>query len=70
MFIAVTMYEVFVPVKIHVVVFWIMTPCSLMDGYQCFGGIYYNHFQVADLPDTVSQFRGSQYELITVNAQI
>jgi hypothetical protein len=28
-------------VKIHIVVSWVMTPCSLVGGYQCFGGTYY-----------------------------
>jgi hypothetical protein len=22
------------------VVFWVVTPCSLVGGYQCFGGLY------------------------------
>jgi hypothetical protein len=25
-------------VKIHIVVVWVMTPCSLVGGYQRFGG--------------------------------
>jgi hypothetical protein len=26
-------------------VFWVVTPCGLTDGYQRFGGIYCRHFQ-------------------------
>jgi len=32
--------QVFVTVKIHIVVFWAMTPCSLVCGYQTFRGIF------------------------------
>jgi hypothetical protein len=32
-------------VKIQVVVFWVVTPCSDMVGYQCFGGLCYLHLQ-------------------------
>jgi hypothetical protein len=32
--------EVFTAVKIHLVVFLDMTWCSLVDEYQCFGGLY------------------------------
>jgi hypothetical protein len=31
--------------KMAVVVFWIATPCSLVGGYQRFGGIYHLHLQ-------------------------
>ena len=31
--------QVFMTVKIHIVVFWAMRPCSLVCGYQIFGGI-------------------------------
>jgi hypothetical protein len=30
--------EVFTPVKIQVVVFWVVTLCSNVEGYHCFGG--------------------------------
>jgi hypothetical protein len=29
--------EVFSAVKVHIVVFWVMTPCSLVGDYQSFG---------------------------------
>jgi hypothetical protein len=29
--------EVFTVVKTWIVVFWVVTPCSVVDGYQCFG---------------------------------
>jgi hypothetical protein len=31
-------FEVFTAVKIHIVVFWVLTPCSLIDRRRCFGG--------------------------------
>jgi hypothetical protein len=38
--------EVFAAVKITTIVFWVMTPCSLVGGHQRFGGIYCLHLQV------------------------
>jgi hypothetical protein len=32
--------------KMEIVVFWIVTPCILVDGYRTFGEMYYNHFQI------------------------
>jgi hypothetical protein len=32
------MFEVFMMVKIQVEVFWVVTPCNVAVGYQCFGG--------------------------------
>jgi hypothetical protein len=37
--------EVFTPMKIQVMVFWVVTPCSNMVGYQRFEGFSYLHFQ-------------------------
>jgi len=37
--------EVFA-VKFHVVVFWVMTPCSVVVLYQRFGGLCRLHLQV------------------------
>jgi hypothetical protein len=31
--------------SINIVVFYVMTPCSLVSRYQHFGGIYYLHLQ-------------------------
>jgi hypothetical protein len=31
--------ELFTLMKFHITVFWIMTPCSYVVGYQCFGGL-------------------------------
>jgi len=39
-------YEVFTAVKIQVKVVWIVTPCSIMVGYKCFGGPCCLHFRV------------------------
>jgi len=36
-------FEVFTMVKIQVEVFWVVTPCSVVTGYQCFGGSCYFH---------------------------
>jgi hypothetical protein len=30
----------------HIIVIWVMMPCSLIDGHQCFGGSYCLHIQV------------------------
>jgi hypothetical protein len=30
---------------LYMVVFWFVTPCRLVCGYQRFGGTYYFHFQ-------------------------
>jgi hypothetical protein len=37
--------EVFMPMKIWIVVFWVMTSCSLTNGYQHFRGMYRLHLQ-------------------------
>jgi hypothetical protein len=34
-------FKTFMVVNIRIVVLWVMTPCSLMGGYQHFGGTYY-----------------------------
>jgi hypothetical protein len=39
-------YKVFTAVNIHIVVFLIMTPCSLIGGYQYFGGMCASTFSV------------------------
>jgi hypothetical protein len=31
--------------KVYIVVFCVITTCSLTDGYQRFGGTYYHHLQ-------------------------
>jgi len=31
-------FELFTPLKIQVVVFWVLTPCSVVAGYQRFRG--------------------------------
>jgi len=36
-------FEVFTAVKIEVEFFWVVTPCSVMVGYQHFGGPYCMH---------------------------
>jgi hypothetical protein len=36
-------FRVFKAVKIHILVFLIMTPFSLVGGYKCFRGIHYLH---------------------------
>jgi hypothetical protein len=38
-------FEVFTTTKIHVVVFWVVTPCIHVVEYQCFGGPCYVHLQ-------------------------
>jgi hypothetical protein len=37
--------EAFMAVKIQVMLFWLITPCSLLCRYQCFEGTYYLHAQ-------------------------
>jgi hypothetical protein len=37
--------ETFMAMKIQVMLFWLITPCSLVSRYQCFGGTYYLHVQ-------------------------
>jgi ABC-type cobalamin transport system permease subunit len=32
-----------IDVKIHIVIFWVLTPCSLVDWYQRFGGTCFFH---------------------------
>jgi hypothetical protein len=36
-------FEILKAVKIWIVVFWVMMLCSIVDGYQCFGGTYHLH---------------------------
>jgi hypothetical protein len=38
-------FEVLTAVKMLIVVFWVVTPCSLVGGYQRLGGTYSFHFQ-------------------------
>jgi hypothetical protein len=38
-------FELSVAVKIHVVAFWVLTPCSLIGENQRFRGIYCLHLQ-------------------------
>jgi hypothetical protein len=38
-------FEVFMAVKIHIAVFWIMTPCSLVGGYQHIGETFVPIYQ-------------------------
>jgi hypothetical protein len=33
-------FEVFMAVKLSVVVFWILMQCGVVGGYQCFIGMY------------------------------
>jgi len=40
--------ETFTVIKIHVVVFWVMTPSSDVVGYQCSGGQHCFHLQGED----------------------
>jgi hypothetical protein len=40
--------EVFMAVKIHVVVLWVMASCSLLGGYQNFGGSSACFFRVEE----------------------
>jgi hypothetical protein len=35
-----------IKINIHNAVFWDVNPCGLVDGYQCFGRIYYLHLQI------------------------
>jgi len=44
-------FEAFTAVKIHVDVFWVVTPCSAVLGYQHFGGPSCLHLQ-DDIPTT------------------
>jgi len=39
------MFEVFTTVKIQVEVFWVVSPCSVVIGYQRFGDPWYLHLQ-------------------------
>jgi len=41
---------VFTAVKIRVVVFWVVTPCSDVAGYQRLGGPYSLRFEMASQP--------------------
>jgi hypothetical protein len=40
-----TRYEVFMAVEFQVVVFWIVMPCSVVVGYQCFRRFFCLHLQ-------------------------
>jgi len=40
-----TRFEIFTAMKIQVVILWVMTPCSDVAGYQCFGGNCCLHLQ-------------------------
>jgi hypothetical protein len=31
--------------EIKVMVYWVLTPCSAIGGYRCFGGTWYLHHQ-------------------------
>jgi len=42
--------QIFMVVKIHIAVFWIMSPCNDMVGYQCFGEPCCPHFHIGILP--------------------
>jgi hypothetical protein len=37
-------------------IFWVVTPCELVGGYQRFGGTYYIHLQDFDSRDKGSMF--------------
>jgi hypothetical protein len=39
-------FEVLTAVKMWIMVLWVMTPCSLVDGYQRFGESCRFHLQV------------------------
>jgi hypothetical protein len=38
-------FEVLMTVKTLILIFWVVIPCNLVGGYQCFGGIHI-HLQV------------------------
>lgn len=38
-------FEVFTAVKMWIVVFWVVAPCSIVGGYLRFGGKYRRHLQ-------------------------
>jgi hypothetical protein len=38
-------FEIFVVVKMHLGVLWIMMPCNVVVGHQCFGGPSFFHLQ-------------------------
>jgi hypothetical protein len=38
-------FEVFTAVNIMTVIFLVMTPCNLVDGFKLFGGTYCLHLQ-------------------------
>jgi hypothetical protein len=68
-------FDVFTALKICVIVLWIMTPCSMVGGYQRFGGAYCLQLHSRKMEaewfsgnvgnqvqeQTVSQFTGSKY---------
>jgi hypothetical protein len=39
-------FEIFTAMKIQIVIFWVVTPCSNMVGYQRFGGPCCFHLQI------------------------
>jgi hypothetical protein len=56
--------EVFMVAKIHVV-FWIVTLCSDVVGYQCFGGSCFLHLQGEDNSEDVDL-----YQLTLISSQL
>jgi hypothetical protein len=49
--------EVLIVVKMVMVVVWVVMPCGLVDGYQCFGGKYCLHLHPHLQFHTASQYR-------------
>jgi hypothetical protein len=53
--------EVFMAMKIHVVVLRVMTMCTVLGSYQCFGGTYCLHVQsIKRLHDAITQNTAQQ----------
>jgi hypothetical protein len=40
-------------------VFWITKPCSLIGGYQCFGGAYRRHIQYITVGNHLQDYMAS-----------
>jgi hypothetical protein len=57
-----SLYEFPMAVKIKIVIFWVMTPCSFMGAYHRFGGTCYLH------PQNIlkTEVAGSSETLITI----